>query len=480
MAYQPTLLQTALTRLSTAFNALRGRDVMRSDRTTAIGYINDPTTDQETKLWSEPLEQDALNEEIQNLLNDHPWLEAAIEKLCDISEFSITVKSAVNGQTELGKAVRTLNRTKENCQLEIELPAIASRIASFGNGFIEVITSQDNPKEIVDIQLLPNTGMVRNTDIRDQFIKGQPCFYQRSISNSSVENARKFYKGQMFHVRYKKNGRYGKGIFFSGRAVAKDSLQVLRMILARRLANMPFRHIDVNPGKGIVFTLFQKIKDNLSRLLYIQKGNQITPFDQLVTNNCNVQYFSGDDAKAGDLKDLEILIDSLLCLIGISRQILGAGTNVNRDVMDEQREEAYKNINKIIKCLKHQFLKPLFDLALALEDITPSNIEYTIDFPNLVTDSRAERRCKETREWAAAGLVDIVDAFPIFATFAGITDIKGGIERAKALQGNQTPNSDIPSEQTTSDGEQSQLENKLQSLTYRDKLEQDLDSELSS
>jgi hypothetical protein len=444
MAYQPSLYQLAVQRLSKAFNALRGRDSMASDRTTAIGYINDPTMDQQNKLYSEPLEQDALNEEIQNLLNDHPWLDAAIEKLCDISEFSITVKSAVNGQVELAKGTRILNRTKEDCQLEQELPRIACRSTAFGNGFIEVISSQENPKQIVDIQLLPNTGMVRNTDIRDQFIKSEPCFYQRSISNSSVENARKFYKGQLLHVRYKREGRYGKGIFFAGRAVAKDSLQVLRMILARRLANMPFRVLNVAPGKGIVFTLFQKIKDNLSRLLYIQRGNQITPFDQLVVNDVDVKYFSGDDAKAGDLKDLEILLDSLLCLIGISRQILGAGTNVNRDVMDEQREEAFKNRKKIINCLKQQFLKPLFDLALALEDITPTNIEYTIDFPDLVTDSRAERRCKEARELAKVGLLDIVDAFPVFATFLGIIDIKGGTERAEALKAKPELTSPIP------------------------------------
>lgn len=470
MAYEPSLYNQALLRLSAAYRALRGRDSMRSDRTTATGYILDPTIDQSTKLWSEPLEQDELNDEIQNLLNDHPWLDASIDKLCDISEFSVTVKSAVNGEIELANATRIINRTKENCQLEQELPSITSRFTSFGNGYIEIITSQENPKEMVDIQLLPNNGMVRNTDIRDQFIPGQPCFYQRTIANSGTVNSRQFTKGQLLHIRFKKSGRYGKGIFFAGRSVAKDSLQILRMILARRIANMPFRSFNIAPGKGIVFTLFQKIKENLSRLLWIQKGNQITPFDQVVTNNVEVKYFEGNDAKAGDMKDLEMLIDSLLCLIGISRQILGAGTNVNRDVMDEQREEAFKNRKRIINCLKQQFLKPLFDLALALNDINPSNIEYTIDFPEMITDSRMQRRSAEAKELCDKNLLDITDAMPIFCTYLGITDIKGATERAIALKAKQTPNTGIPTEQVNIQ----QLPTKAQTNFESDNLDTDL------
>lgn len=440
MYHQPSRYQVAKDRLAAAFRALRGRDSQSSDQTTATGYIiNDPDRDRYNRLWAEPLEHDLLVEEYEKILIDHPIVEAALREFAEGavgSGFNVHVKNAVGNSEEvkqrlISKARRIINRTKKNCQLEKELSEIAYRAVSFGDAIIQ-ITGTEFSKEIADILLMPNKGMVRNTNERDEFIPGKPQFFQRT-------NARKdetpFNEGQIIHVRFNhhKGQRYGNSILLAGRAMCKDSLAALRSLLPRRLANQPFRHFNI--PKGITATLFNQIKQNLSRLLHIIKGGQTSPWDDVFTNNVDVEVKGGADSDVGDLKDIEMLLDAILMLIGVSRQILGAGTNVNRDVLDEQREELYKKQRRLVRLLIEQFLRPLFDMALAMEGIDPSCVEYEIEFADQYTDSRMERRIDRVIQLFDRKMIDIEDSMPVVAPYLGIKDVKGATMRAKKLLG---------------------------------------------
>lgn len=439
MAYEESYIQLAKRRLSRAYRVLRGRDNIRTDHSTTTGYLLDPTTDQYTKLWGQPLEQDLLTEELLTLLADYPILEAGLRKLTDLDEFEVTVKRAAGGRLAAAKANRIIQRTKKNCELEKELPEIAYSSVGLGNGYVQPAIEG---REITDVLLMPNIGFVRNTDHLDRFMPGKPCFIQRTQGNEEYP----FNLGQIQHLRYnhRRGQRYGNSIFFSGRAVSKDAVAALRSLLARRLANQPFRVFNVAPGKGIVFTLFQKIRESLSRLVHIQRGGSVSPWDDVFVNNIDVKVAGGEDTNVGDLKDIELLIDCLLMLLGVSRQVLGAGTNVNRDVMDEQREELYKHRRKIIKFIVSQFLKPLFDLSLALEGMNPETVEYSIDFPDLFTDSRMERRIDKLIALFDKGLISKVDAVPIYAPYFNLKDIDGVIQRLEPQPANQQTIAQLP------------------------------------
>lgn len=437
MAYEPTAYQIARDRIARAYRAIRGRDSNRAD-SVASGYLLDPTTDKYNRRWNEPLEHDLLVEELQQIIEDHPVVEAALRKITEgIGEFSLSVKSAVGGDVEAGRANRILQRTKNNCQIEKELPEIAYTLISLGENFIQVCLDKLTNREISDILLMPNTGFIRNTNILDQFKPGEAQFIQRTPA-LNIETP--FYEGQILHPRFnhRRGQRNGNSILFAGRAMCKDSIAALRSMLPRRLANQPFRHFNVSPGKGIVFTLFAKIKDSLSRLVHIIKGGQVTPWDDVFTNNVDVKVLGGADSTVGDLKDIELQIDSVLMLLGVSRQILGAGTNVNRDVMDEQRDEMHATRRRIVKVLKVEFLKPLFDLALSLQGIPPANIDYTIDFADQFSDSRIERRIENSRDDYQAGVLSLKSVLSLRQTYYQIEDPEAEIaqimrERAAGL-----------------------------------------------
>ena len=440
--YQPSTLDQWRARFSRAWAALRSRELSGSDNTSEEGSLkSDPYADRYLRRWQEPQERDKLADEIAEIKADHPIAVAALDKFITgaLNDLKITVESAAGGTIEAARATRIIERIEGNCSLPDLVQQVGSDTVWFGNCFGQPVINQQS--EIVDCLQMPVKGMVRNTNIRDEFHEPDRAFIQRGPGGGSISESgggtyeiAAFGVGQIIHVRYncRQGERYGESKIFSARAVAKDSSAALRSLLPRRLANQPFRHFSIGGlnGKGVGWQIFAQIKNKLSRLLHIRKGGEISPFDDVFTNNCKVEVLGGDP-EADSIGDIEMLIDSLLGLVGVSRQLLGGSTGAQRDVADEVKEELYKNQRQLKTIIEKQFVRPLIDLGLALAGIIPTRIKYRVDCSDQYTDSRAERRIENSRLDYKEGLISRRTCVAIRASYYGVENID---EELQAIQ----------------------------------------------
>lgn len=412
---QPTLVE----RLRRAWLSLRGRDLSGSDlpQTSFEGYLTDPQGDYYRRRWAEPLERRSLCEELATLYADHPLTEAALLRYSRGAATGLAVTVERSSPQSL-LAERIVERTLRNTQIARYLPAIAYTLAGFGDAFVQIVVDQSG--ELVDAVEMPAADMVRNTDARDQFISGEPAFIQRSESGAVLAE---FSEGQIIHARnrHRRGDRYGRPELFASRGAIRDSLAALRSILPRRLANQPFRHFDVRGpnGQGVTWPVFEQLKRSLSRVFHLERGGKLSPFDDLFTTNTQVSVLGGD-AQAESLGDIELLLDLSIAPLGIPRQLLGFGTNINRDVLDEQRAELYANQRQFQQELERQIVRPLLDTALALAGISPDAVRYSCHWADSYTESHTERRLDRALRAAEQGLISPEEFRAIASDYFGL------------------------------------------------------------
>lgn len=413
-------------------------------QTSEQGYLmSDPETDAVNHKHSQPYSRRSLIKELLEIYADNPVVLAALIKLAEdavSNGYTVTIKDAATD--EIGyRAERNFQRLKEQCRLEEYASSFAFSAVGFGDSYLQPVV--DYTGQIVAVRDMPTEAIIRNTDARDQFIDPQKAFIFRT--SDTDREADYFYQSQIMHWRWRHRPgqRYGNALLFPGRSLSKDSIAALRSLLPRRLANQPFRHLNIlgPTGKGIAASLFQSIKKNLSRLVHIQKGGQISPFDDVFTNNIEVAV-KGGDPQQGELKDIEFMLDAVLVLTGISRQLLGWNVTGNRFTLDETRKEAYAHQRKIARGLVTNHYKPLHDLSLSLEDISPNQVSYEVIFDDQMTESEMERRVQQSREDFKLGLVTLAEARQLRGSYYLISKVDEGTRELEQIN-TQQPNNPI-------------------------------------
>lgn len=408
-----------LDRLRAAWLALRGRDTSQAEAAASSleGYLVDPTQDR-ARRWAEPLERSALCAELQLLYDEHPLVSAALTRYATGAATGLSVDVARVGSAAL-LADRVVRRTLANTQLQRYLPAYAYTLAAFGDTFIQIVI--DESSEVIDAVEMPGASMVRLSDLQDQLPLDGPAFAQRSAAGTEIAQ---FAAGQIVHARHRhrRGDRYGRPALLSARGAIRDSLAAIRSLLPRRLANQPFRHFDIlgPDGQGVPEPVFEKIKRKLSRVFHLQRGGKISPFDDLFTTGARVDVLGGD-GQVDALGDVELLLDLALAPLGVSRQLLGFGVTVNRDILDEQRAEFYALQRQFQQELELQIVRPLLDTALALAGIAPASVQYTCRWRDRYTELHMEHRLTIALEAARAGLIDPAEFRAIAAEFLDLT-----------------------------------------------------------
>ena len=394
-----------------------------NQETSEQGYLmSDPDTDSINREYNEPYTRYSLIKELLEIYADNPVVLAALIKLAEdavSNGYTVTIKDAATD--EIGyKAERNFQRLKEQCRLEEYASSFAFSAVGFGDSYLQPVV--DYSGQIVAVRDMPTEAIIRNTDARDQFIDPQKAFIFRAVDS---QKELYFLQSQIMHWRWRHRPgqRYGNALLFAGRSLSKDSIAALRSLLPKRLANQPFRHFNII--KTIAPSLFQSLKKNLSRLLHIQKGGKLSPFDDIFTNNVEVSV-KGGDPQQGELRDIEFMLDAVLVLTGISRQLLGWNVTGNRFTLDETRKEAYAHQRKIARGLVTNHYKPLHDLSLALEDISSNQVSYEIIFDDQMTESEMERRVKESREDYKKGLITLMEARQIRGSYYLISNLDEG------------------------------------------------------
>lgn len=425
--------------LKYAYKLIVGRDLAlkpeQGGPVTSFGgsRLASPSLDRTNREFYEPIERRALFSQLETLLADHPILRAGLVKFTHgavAAGFKVKVVSGRSAE-QVAEAQKIINRIKKRAKLEYILPAIAFQLFTFGDTFLQPII--DKYKEIIGIACMPVASIERRTDDTDQFIDENEAFWQKDVNGNKL--IYKFKVGQLLHARHlhTPGHRYGMSQIFSARGTAKDSIDAIRTLLPRRLANMPFRWFNIKgyDDQPLSNTEFKQFKADTSRRIAIESGqDSVSAFEEVYTNNIELKV-TGGDPNLGTLDDIEMLLDATMSVIGISRQLLGWGTTINRDIIDELRNELYAAQAQFAKSITEQILIPIFETGLKLKDINPDEIEISVEYAQALTESQMIAKIDNARKDFLAGGIDALTYALILQPYYGFEDAEKVVKKVQ-------------------------------------------------
>lgn len=432
--------------LGKAYDTLAGPDLQVTsaisrpyDYDTRVGSAKaSPTIDRYNRLFYEPAEYRALISQLQNLLTDHPILRAGVNKFAKgavSADFTVVVKSAPGGEYQRRQAQQSINSLKKRLKLKSMLPQISFNLVAFGNDYLQPVMNLQ--RKITQVASMPIASMIRLSDDRDEFIDDTRHFVQ--IDTATTQEGHPFAKGQILHARHNHTPghRYGLSDLFSCRGTAKDSIDALRSLLPRRLANQPFRIFDIDPLNtgSITDSQFKEFIAETSRKVAMLQGDEYSPFEDAFVNGVKVEV-KGGDPQLGTVDDIEMLLDATLSVLGVSRQLLGSGVNVNRDILDEQREEMYLAQSQLATTtICDQVLMPLFELQLALDGMSEADLAdlvIEIEFGQSLPYTVLQKRIENARKDYILGGISSDTYVRLCSTYYGFDNVE--IEKEKIQQ----------------------------------------------
>ena len=431
--------KTLIEKLFNVYKAFKGRDIglkpeFGGEVSTFIGSQKaSPSQDRFNREFYEPCERRNLIAQLNVLLADHPILESALIIFCGGAVAAGFNAQIVDAPTKpaIKKAQDVIDKIKKLCKLELFLPAIAFQMATFGDVFIQ-ISLDPKGKEIDGIRVMPVASMERLTDDKEEWINPKQAFLQRDAIDLQLVDY--FGIGQIIHGRHLHipGQRYGRSRIFSTRGIAKDAIDAIRSLLPRRLANQPFRWYKLadSNDEPLTETQWSEFHQNTSRRIAVEQGRGLSPYDDVYTNLVDLKILGGDP-NLGTMTDIEMLIDASLSSIGVSRQILGWGTNVNRDVLDEQRDQLYAQQQQFAKEITEQILIPLFETGLLLADIDPDSVKIQTEYHQQFTDRQMETRMNNARKDFIAGGISRRTYVKTISAYYLINDVDDEIKEIK-------------------------------------------------
>lgn len=430
-------------RLTKAYRALRGDEIATSQQDSYRGFLrSSPSQDHYTRRWIEPYERIALINQIEELLVDLPILESAVWKFVQGAlGHGSTVTASHPDPLKAKRIQRVLDKLKKRAKLDRYASSMGLSLLIFGDVFVQPVI--DEYGEISKVVEMPTAGMERLSDDTDRFQNPKRAFLQRDTQTRNEIAI--FSIGQIIHGRHlhRSGRRYGESQLFAGRRIARDVLEALYSLLPHRKATQAFRHYDFkgpenSPLSEMKFE--EEIKSKFSRRLHIEEGKGVTPFDDVFTTNATVEVLGGDP-HLDKIADIEILLDSILSLLFMSRQLLGFGTNINRDVLDEQRAELYVAQAQFANEFTEEVLTPIYELAIILNslqfselEIFPEEVKIKIEWGQQYTETQMVKRVREARADFQIGGLTLEEYRTTIAPFYKLENLGGHNEKKSDRQ----------------------------------------------
>jgi hypothetical protein len=114
------------------------------------------------------------------------------------------------------------------------------------------------------------------------------------------------------------------------------------------------------------------------------------------------------DAHLSEIGDVEHQITTAFFNSPVPLYLLGYGENLNRDVLEEQRDQYHDTLDGVAAWLDDQFLIPLLERQWMLQGIWPASLRYTIERPprKPLTAALLSSAATAVKELRAAGIPD--------------------------------------------------------------------------
>lgn len=329
-----------------------------------------------------------------------------------------TARDAVKG----GPAVKV----KNNPQAEqiasdlIKRLSLASRLDDWarltfrdGDTFLQI--GVDGTGDVALVKRMPTLQMHRSTDERDMFADPTRAFWQCDElfgGNEPPDDAVWFAQWQIIHARWEhdEGSRYGEPMFSVGAKAFKRMTTGEDNMATRRWARAGMSRVHVL--KGASETDIEAYKERNQEALEDPAAGVA---DFYTNTEGGVTAMQGD-ANLHQFDDVMHHTRTFSLASPIALGLMGYGQDLNRDVLDEQKEQYDRELEQITQWLEDEIVEPLLQLQWLLKGILPESLDYDVTWKNkgTLTADDLKTATDAALNMRALGLGDDI----VFATLA--------------------------------------------------------------
>lgn len=242
-----------------------------------------------------------------------------------------------------------------------------------GDSFLEVAVNAD--REIVGLTRKPTLEMHRNSNKQDTFDDPRYAFwwsdqpYVWRTPSTTDESVLWFAEWQIVHARWNhdEGKRYGRPLFRSATGPWKHITEGEHDVATRRKtrAGMKYNHQFPQGTTATEIETYKAVNADIldSPLAAIQD----------FFGTADIKTVEGD-ARVSDIEDILHHIRTWWVVSPVPMSLLGYGQDLNRDVLQEQKEQYDEALLEIRPWVEEELLTPIFHLAWLLAGILPETL----------------------------------------------------------------------------------------------------------
>lgn len=358
--------------LITRIQALLGRGQARPAKTTADEMPKAPqSVDDMARRFSGERDRRSIVTTCRKMYEGDSRAEGVIKTLGRDMTAGIPTVSVSGGNA---RAEEVANALIKRLKLASRLDDWVRLTLRDGDSFLEV--SVDGQLQVAGVTRKPTLEMHRNSNSYDSFDDPSRAFWWSREwwgGGDAPMDAIWFAQWQMVHARWNwdEGSRYGRPLFASATGPWKRMTEGETDIAVRRKTRAGMRYVHkFPPGTGsseVEKYKFQN-QDSLSN-----PTAAIADFFGTVDINA-VQ----GDARLADIADVVHHIRTWWLASPVPMSLLGYGQDLNRDVLQEQKQQYEEGLRSLKKWVEHELIRPLIELQWLLAGIWPETLEYEI------------------------------------------------------------------------------------------------------
>jgi len=233
--------------------------------------------------------------------------------------------------------------------------------------------------DIVEVSRKPTLELYRWSDEFDRFIDPVRAFFWTDLYWQGLEppqNAAFFAEWQMIHARYGQDegSRYGRPLFASARTAYKRMKEGELDIAIRR---------KTRAGMKYVHSLEEANEADVEAYKARNKAALNEPFaavaDFFSNKRTSIQSIQGD-ARLSEIDDVLHHIRTWWTASPVPMSLLGYGQDLNRDVLDEQKQQYDAVKESLSDWVTQQIVTPLVERQWLLKGILPEGLKWSVEW----------------------------------------------------------------------------------------------------
>lgn len=306
--------------------------------------------------------------------------------------YSVRVTSSMSPRLAM-RAQNVIDELNRRVSMNGKLAPWARVLLRDGDLFLNPVIDPASNK-IVQIKSLPALTMQRNEDITGNFPDLSKAFQQ--IDPISLQPELELALWQVNHIRWdhEEGERYGRSQYLSALAKWKQLNMVEQDLVVRRRTRAAPKRVHIigdkdHPGS------FKDIEEYKAQNRITAGPNEIVT-DYFINGLGDVKDLSAD-AQLDHIKDVEHLQEVYMLATGVPLHLLGFGQGVNRDIVEDQKAQFEEDVQELRGLLEYgdggaySGIRAIYDLALALQGIDPSLVDYSFIWYENDTDTANDR-----------------------------------------------------------------------------------------